>query len=503
MKKYIYLFVLLFLGNSCTKTFLDENTNGSVLDPKILFTSDQIQLASDDLPRLFRNIYGQSGCVGPFMGGDDLTAHPSSNKLRFREVDIFAASDDNDRILLYWQNCFAVIRSANSIFANVEKSIASQSVIDDVKGQAYFYRGLSYSFLTRIFGKVPLITKFDLKPDLTIQSAEVAAIYDQIVTDLQTAEGLLPDVRSEGSGDRGGYPGAKPCKGTVKALLSQVYLTMAGWPLKQTANYALAAAKAREVIDNASTYKYAILTNPKDLWTWANNYTNQEIVLGMYFNTTTEQSMHGPLGSRPEEWVNPNASWASGWCDYFAEISFFKRFPAGIRKDATYQTIINVAGVDVSWDDARTNRQHPYFAKFQDEFPGSSWVGARAGQVIRYAEVLLNYAEAQAMAEGTPNADAYNAINTIRNRAGLPNLVAGLSGTAFRDSVIKERGWEFAGGEAPSRWFDLIRTETLEQVTLLRDPKELTLKKQPTHDDYWMPIPVVDGGINPNLLKKP
>jgi hypothetical protein len=444
-------------------------------------------------------MYGQAGCVAPFMGGDDLTAHPSSNKLRFREIDIFAASDDNDRVLLYWQNCFAVVRSANSILANVDKSIAKQSVIDDVKGQAYFYRGLAYSFLTRIFGRVPLITKFEVNPNLKIEKAEVADIYAQIVSDLKTAEELLPDVRPEGSGDRGGYPGAKPCKGTVKALLSQVYLTMAGWPLKQTSNYALAAAKAKEVIDNASTYKYQILPDPKDLWTWANNYTNQEIVLGMYFNTTTEQSMHGPLGSRPEEWVNPNASWATGWCDYFGEISFFKRFPSGARKNATYQTVINVGGVDVSWDSPKTNRQHPYFAKYQDEFPDASWIGARAAQVIRYAEVLLNFAEAQAMATGTPDGAAYSAVNTIRHRAGLPDLTPGLTGTAFRDSVIKERGWEFAGGEAASRWFDLVRTETVEQVTLLRDSKELQLKKQPSHDDYWMPIPVVDAGINPSL----
>lgn len=498
MKLYYYLIALLLLGVSCSKDFLNEDPLG-VLSPDVFFSAADIELASDNLPVKFGRIYSQAGCVAPFQGGDDLTTHPTSNKEKFREVDIFAASGVNDRIELYWSSCYNAIRAANVILANTDKSSASDALKADVKGQAYFYRGVSYSFLTRIFGKVPLITNFDVNPDLSIAKAEVADIYEQIISDLKSAEELLPNVRPEKPAERGGFPGAKPCKGTAKAFLSQVYLTMAGWPLKQTANYALAAAKAKEVIDNADVYGYEILSDPHDLWTWANNFTNNEIVFAIYFNYNIGQvSMHGPLGPRPPEYVNPKVSWATGWCDYYGEISFFKRFPAGPRKDATYQTLIPVGGVDIPWDDARTDRKHPFFKKYQDEFPGASWAGSRAEQVIRYAEVLLNYAEAQAMADGA-DASAYNAVNIIRTRAGLPNLTPGLSKEAFRDSVIVERGWEFAGGEAPSRWFDLIRTETVEKVTLLRDPSEIPLSKQPTHADYWMPIPSSDVSFNPNL----
>lgn len=493
MKQYIYLIILIFLGISCSKDILTEDPKGSVLDPTLFFSSDQIQLAADNLPATFKEIYGSSGLVSPFMGGDDLTSRAGFNKAEFIEGDVFSVTDANTRIFPYWSNCYGVIRSANSIIDNVDNSVASSTLKDDVKGQAYFYRGLAYSFLTRIFGKVPLITKFSANPDLTIAKAEVADIYAQITSDLLAAETFLPNVRPEGPNDRGGYPGAKPCKGTAKALLSQVYLTMTGWPLKATANYALAAAKAKEVMDNHETYGYQLLSDPHDLWTWANNYTNKEIVFGMYFNTTTEMSMHGPLGSRPfEDFLG---GWAHGWFDYAAEISFFHRFPAGIRKDATFKTVIG----GLQWDDpAATEHKHPYFNKYTDEFPGASWVGARAEQIIRYAEVVLNYAEAKAMSTG-PDQSAYNAINLIRTRAGLPNLTPGLSATAFRDSVIAERGWEFAGGEAASRWFDLIRTETVETMNALRDPAEIPLVKQPTHAEYWMPIPGIDVGVNPNL----
>ena len=492
MKQYIYIIMLMFLGTSCSKDFLKEDPKGSVLDPNIFFSSDQIQLAGDNLPRYFRNIYGQSGCVSPFMGGDDLTSRAGFNKQKFIEGDVFAVTDENDRIFLYWQNCYSVVRAANSILDNVDKSFAGVPLKNDVKGQAYFYRGLAYSFLTRIFGKVPLITKFAVNPDLTVGKAEVSEIYKQITSDLIAAENLLPNVRPETPDQRGGYPGAKPCKGTAKTVLAQVYLTMAGWPLKEVSNYALAATKAKEVIDNQTTYGYQILPNPKDLWTWANNYTNKEIVLGMYFSST-EQSMHGPLGSRPEE--DFLGGWASGWYDYAAEISFFKRFPAGPRKDATFRTLIG----GMQWDDPRaTKHKHPYYNKYEDEEPNATWIGQRCAQVIRFADVILIYAEAKAMSTGADQS-AYDAINIIRKRAGLPNLTSGLSATAFRDSVVAERGWEFAGGEASSRWFDLIRTETVEAMTLLRDPVEIPLAKQPTHSDYWMPIPGIDVGVDPNL----
>jgi hypothetical protein len=108
--------------------------------------------------------------------------------------------------------------------------------------------------------------------------------------------------------------------------------------------------------------------------------------------------------------------------------------------------------------------------------------------IIRYAEVLLTYAESKAMSEG-PDASAYEAINHVRNRAGLSDLVPGLTATAFRDSVIKERKWEFAGNEPNSRWFDMVRTETVESATSVRDPKETPLMNQPDESFYFAPAP--------------
>jgi hypothetical protein len=99
-----------------------------------------------------------------------------------------------------------------------------------------------------------------------------------------------------------------------------------------------------------------------------------------------------------------------------------------------------------------------------------------------------------------PDASAYDALNAVRKRAGLENMTAGLSQLAFRDSVVMERAWEFAGAEInPARWYDLVRLERVEEAAKDRHPSELPILNPPTKDDYFAPIPISEILINPNL----
>ena len=490
MKKYCYLAVLIFLILGCKRDALKEDPR-NVLSPDVLFgTTEGLEYATTNIITQFSEMYANSQCVGIMEMGDDLTAHPASNKQDFREIDRFAVSDANARIQGVWTEMYQCIQASNLLLSKYQLSPASQDVKDRCVGTAHFFRALAYSNLTRSWGKVPLVDSFSTNINYNTPKAEVAEVYKLIVSDLQKAEELLPETPNTNE-----YPGLKPFKGTARAFLAQVYLTMAGWPLNQTDHYALSAAKAKEVIDNAGSYGYEILPEITDLWTWANNYTNKEIVLGLYYNKTVASNgnMAAPLPSQPED--------EGGWFDYWAELSFFNRFPAGKRKDATFQTMIQIDATthdSVPWHDSKTLARHPFFKKYQDDVDRHDWWGSRTQQIMRYAEVLLNYAEAKAMSDG-PDASAYDAVNTIRRRAGDPDLVSGLSAVAFRDSVIAERGWEFAGGEPPSRFYDLIRTETLEQETAKRDPTDLPLQHQPTHADYWLPVPITDVSLNPAL----
>jgi hypothetical protein len=181
-------------------------------------------------------------------------------------------------------------------------------------------------------------------------------------------------------------------------------------------------------------------------------------------------------------------------------VGFYKRFPAGPRKDATFHTHFT-NGVDFE----QGSTKHPYIAKYRDGAEQgkpsyeNDYMTSRNMNYLRFAEVLLIYAEAQAMADGAPNQDAYKAINRVRNRAGLNNLTPGLGQLAFRDSVIAERGWELAAEF--SRWFDLVRTEKVETVKALKDPLDMQPAVEITKKQYLSSIPDYDVLLNPNLAK--
>ena len=110
--------------------------------------------------------------------------------------------------------------------------------------------------------------------------------------------------------------------------------------------------------------------------------------------------------------------------------------------------------------------------------------------MIRYAEVLLIYAEAQARIGENPS--SVLAYNMVRRRAmGMPfdEPAPGFDvTTASWQEILDEKGWELAGED--TRWYDLIRTETLEAVAAKRDPAEnVDLVRQPTKANYIAPIP--------------
>jgi starch-binding outer membrane protein, SusD/RagB family len=185
----------------------------------------------------------------------------------------------------------------------------------------------------------------------------------------------------------------------------------------------------------------------------------------------------------------------------------------------------------VPWNSDSTIEWHPYYKKFRYGVgvPGngdgcqetdSSIISMNAStnksnDIIRYPMVLLDYAEASAMAAGEPTPACYNAINMVRARAGLPDLTPGLSAAQFRDSVVLERAYEFAG-ENSIRWFDIVRLQLLPQVIAARDttgsgvyfwlskenPIPAKYIADPSHA-YRAPIPWDEIQLNPGWKQNP
>jgi hypothetical protein len=120
--------------------------------------------------------------------------------------------------------------------------------------------------------------------------------------------------------------------------------------------------------------------------------------------------------------------------------------------------------------------------------------------ILRYADILLMYAEAQNEFAG-PDATVYDAINKVRKRAGMPDIVAGYSKEQLREIIRHERRIEFAGEAL--YYNDLRRWKTAEAalnatIYNFKGAAIETRKFNPARD-YWWPIPQTQRDLNPNL----
>jgi len=139
----------------------------------------------------------------------------------------------------------------------------------------------------------------------------------------------------------------------------------------------------------------------------------------------------------------------------------------------------------------------PYIRKYWDqEAEGGRQNGESDADFIylRYADVLLMYAEVLNEINNGPTTDAYDAINQVRNRAGIGDLTPGLDYQAFKNAVLQERQKEFV--MEGHRWYDLVRMNKLQEQVLLA-------KSAANVKSYHVlfPIPQKELYYNPKLVQ--
>ena len=306
---------------------------------------------------------------------------------------------------------------------------------------------MNYFFPVRWFGEVPVLTESNGYLATSVEQSPVGDVYDFIVEDLLQAEAYLPVTQTDPT---------RPTKGAARALLAKVYLTMAGFPLNRTELYAAARDKAKAVID---MNKYSLDENFADLLDWNTRFTNPELIFTFYANADAGRGSMLHMTSRP------GTNGENGWGDWGTDKRFYEEFPDGPVKDATFYTTM-IDGTDWSM----TNFANPFPSKYRNAGPRSNYftgppnAGTADGYspILRYADVLLMYAEAANMVENGPSPAAYDAINAVRERVGLEDLDEGLSMTQFDEAVINERKWELAFEH--SRWFDLCRKHIVREA---------------------------------------
>ncbi len=477
---YIAAFALGLIVLSGCADFLDETPKSSIAPQSFYTTIPQCESAiSGAMARLWGEWNDQSYGYG---------------WIYFKRDDQLAGGNDNipaDFGSSLWQSHWAAILNCNEVIKAVNRGSvkgASATDLDVVLAQAKFVRAWNYFQVVRLWGGVPIYNELNESAALNpLPRATVAEVYAQIVSDLSFAAEKLPPSWST---DKRG----RPTQGAANGLLAKAYVAMATNPMNATENYAKAKDAANKVITGGV---WNLTPKIEDVFLRANEYS-QEMIWSFHSNSADP-------GTSVQIW-NTN----KGWGDNAAEATLDTIWPAQPRKTA-YLTTVNTDGQNYrQW----SGTQAPYCQKFvQPNVTQAEWDAYQSQAnfpIIRFADVLLIYAEASNMASTGANAsqDACDAINRIIDRAnggdGIinPDTRASRATTAwtkadFDKRVIQERNFELCFEY--DRWFDIIRKH------LLQDPavKPPYLGYSYKESDYLWPLPKLDIQNNPLLVQNP
>ena len=546
---------VLTTTTSCSD-FLDEDPKGQMSEANVFKSQADLDASIHTIYEKLNQTQSWTNPMYPQWQGDDMTANPSSNKQAVAALDVFSSDGANKGVTGAWSQHFALIKACNWVIENASKTPTSQEEINIALGNAHFWRAYAYFYLVRVFGPLPMVLKTD--PSATnVAPSSVEEIYNLIVEDLKKAEGWLPTSYSKAPRNHDGVD-AWVTKQATQSTLTAVYMAMAGYPLnKGKEYYALAAAKAKEVIDNNGTYGFYNDPVWNHVYSMGHNY-NKETILGIDNNWNSGSWDHD---SELTSCCRFEGLGDGGWGDAWGEIAFWKRYPEGPRKDAvyapkiTFQDGATITKVCNWWDlDAEgkpvVEAYHPMFAIYTVNCDGdnlakekfapynylepnyTNMTNGRRHRLIRYAELLLWYAESAARSGGDL-AKAKEYLREVRKRAvndvenvtlsdGTKVAIANMTADQLAEACYIEHGWEVAGQwtQMVTRRADEFRMNELKKnfdyrvankpiVVAVENGKEYTAKESvPVVKSTWAgdesiycPYPTTEVEKNPNLKR--
>jgi hypothetical protein len=438
MKKIFCLLTLTFLL-SCRKEFIELEPISTVSTDALYKTDKDFQDAVIGIYQPFMAQYLSFWQFGDLPGDDTEQQHSASIDLV--NINNFIVNSNTPILNTSWLAYYQIIFRANTVLSKLEA--ADPKVItnkDRHIGEARFLRALAYFDLVRLFGDIPLISAPISAAEATTKGRDkVDVIYsDLIIKDLLDAESKLPAK----------YTGAdvgRATKGAAKALLGKAYLTHK--------EFAKAEAKLLEL----TTMGYSLLANYNDLFDYTKDEHNAEYIFDIEY-----QDGGLGLGSSFTNIFTPNQSpllnvysiKGAGGQNGSPTEGLFSLYEStdqrrAISVNKVADGIIDKNGIKIPMTpiDATT-----YTKKYMTSDPNANESKAN-WKVIRYADVLLMYAES--MNENGKTSEALTVLNQIRTRAGASKY-SNLAQGDLRDKIYLERRLEFyLEGQ---RWFDLVRT---------------------------------------------
>lgn len=406
-----------------------------------------------------------------------------------------------------WNRSYKIIQRANSAIENLEPL---ESIDPDLKNrliaECKFLRGWAYHYLIWRYGDVPLLLTPTSEQELYPTRTPMADIVQQIYQDYSDAAQYL-EVMYTGN-DIG-----RVTKGAAYGFLAKEYLFNKEWTK--------AASEAKKVMDIP---EYGLYENYLELWKPGVNNTKEGLWEIQYWTANGEFQSNLYYRWLKGDAANTGAS-GNGWCkvtqnlvNEFENIDGTAFDPTGIdvstdnsqyeNRDPRLKISIFCDGMDYFGQPYKRKWSETHYAwrKYTVSKTDPLLINKRNAplnwKMLRYAEVLLIYAEAMNEASG-PVQEVYDAVNRVRNRVGMPNLPSGLTKEEMRERIYHERRVELCS--EGTRLEDLTRWRRLKDAL---EKKHLNqgVNYQITNFEefrYLWPIHQQEIDVNPNLVQNP
>lgn len=504
---------------------------------------DQIDKNADYAKQFLNGTYlqlpdGYNRVLGNFLdvGTDDAVSSENGSIVEGFRTGLVSGQNVPDNT---WARNYTGIRRANMFLSKIDLVPATPELKIQWKAEARFLRAYFYFELVKRWAGVPLVGDkiFGLNDNVNLKRNTVDECYDYILSEIEAIKDLLlPETVTDQNIGRAN-------KGAALALKSRILLYRASPLLNPNADpqkWTAAANAAKEVMELGS---YGLGT---DFIALFNAVKNKEIIfMKEQAQNQSVELNNGPIGytlgngttSPTQNLVDafpmkngkmPQES-GSGYDAADPYKNRDPRFGATIMFNTTQWLDRPVetfnGGLDRPGGSRTQTKTGYYLRKFMGKFENSGTYSNQNHHVIlfRYAEILLNYAEALNEVNGPVN-EVLDAIKAIRKRAGITagtddryGIAAGITKDQMRKLIINERRIEMAFEE--QRFWDIRRWKIAEQV--LNNPlKGMNIVKNAdgtfsytildiapavfdASKNYLFPIPYSEIQTNPNMTQNP
>lgn len=463
--------LVLLVSGSCSDDFLETFNPNTI-------TTDNFWVTQADAEAAIFGVYAQLQSNNLYRR--DFFRFESVSDNGFNEFvgdGFFAISEGrhlntNGPISNFFRASYTVVNRANLVLENVPVMKLEDDVKNMILGEAYFLRALSYLNLTTLWGDVPLILESNVVGSFSGNSP-LSSTRAQMIADLKKVvdNNMLPSTNS-----------GRATHGAATALLMKYHLYEGQW--------SEAVARGEQVMGMGYDLfdDYAQLFLPE-------NENDNEIIFSVKFaafvGDESDNFSGGYDGNRPlpnlaDEYETTDGLMITDPGSIYDPSNPFDNRDPRFEATILHEGEERYAGEGL-WDHKDSDTElayQKYTVNLRDQG------GPQDFYVIRYADVLLMYAEAKNETLSSPDQTTYDAVNEVRNRVGMPDLPGGLSKDAMRDRIRHERRVELAFEGL--RLYDITRWGIVEDRYVNGVTFHTRTFESPKHNLFPFPLGEID-----------